>query len=304
MRNQSNRREFLQASMVSAAALMIPSVAFAGKSTAKSTNVPLTRKPFNMKLGFMSSMAQDKTVPELIGLAGKYGYQTIEFRPEWKHAHGVELTMTKEQRKETRKIFADSGVSISAISPGVKFLRDDRDQQLGKMYQYIDLAADLGAPCIRFFADKLPEDPSARAESHKIQAEYQARAAEKALEAGVMLALETHGNSIGIDTGEMMFLAGYPPAFRVNWHLSHSLKNGEDADTAYRHIKGRVVHAHWSIPEDDEIKMKAIERQFELLLYDGFAGSFSVEIIKEGDNTDLLIEHAKMWKQLKAKFNV
>jgi sugar phosphate isomerase/epimerase len=257
-----------------------------------------------MKLGFMSSMAQDKTVPELIDMAQKYGFQTVEFRPEWKHAHGVELSMTKAQRKEVRNRFADSGIEISAISPGVKFLKDDRDQQLEKMFQYIDLAADIGAPCIRFFADKLPEDPAERAESHKIQAEYQARAAEKAWDAGVMLALETHGNSIGIDTGEMMFLAGYPPAFRVNWHLSHSLKNGEDADTAYRHIKGRVVHVHWSIPEDDEAKMKAIERQFELLLYDGYSGSFSVEIIKEGDNTNLLAEHAKMWKQLKAKFNV
>jgi len=304
MKNQSNRRQFLQKSIISAAALSLPAVSFAGNPGTANTIAPNNRKPFSMKLGFMSSMAQDKTVPELIDMAKKYGFQTVEFRPEWKHAHGIELSMTKAQRKEARNRFADSGIEISAISPGVKFLRDDRDQQLEKMFQYIDLAADLGAPCIRFFADKLPEDPAERSESRKVQAGYQARAAEKAWEAGVMLALETHGNSIGIDTGEMMFLAGYPPAFRVNWHLSHSLKNGEDADTAYRHIKGRVVHAHWSIPEDDEIKMKAIERQFELLLYDGFAGSFSVEIIKEGDNTDLLIEHAKMWKQLKAKFNV
>ncbi|MGM0621976.1 MAG: sugar phosphate isomerase/epimerase family protein [Bacteroidota bacterium] len=105
---------------------------------------------------------------------------------------------------------------ISAISPGVKFLRDDRDQQLEKMFQYIDLAADLGAPNIRFFADKLPEDPAERRESYKVQAEYQARAAEKIWEAGVQLALETHANSIGVNTDEMMFLAGHPPAFRVN----------------------------------------------------------------------------------------
>lgn len=248
-------------------------------------------------------MAQDKTVPELIDMAKKFGYQSVEFRPEWKHAHGIELSMTKSQRKEVRNRFADSGIEISAISPGVKFLRDDRDKQLEKMFQYIDLAADIGAPNIRFFADKLPEDPAERSESRKVQAGYQARAAEKAWEAGVMLALETHGNSIGVDTGEMMYLAGHPAAFRVNWHLSHCLRNGEDADTAYRHIKGRVVHVHWSIP-DDEIKMKAIERQFELLLYDGFAGTFSIEIIKEGDNTNQLIEHAQWWKQMKAKFKV
>lgn len=304
MNNQSNRREFLQKSIISAAALTLPAATFARISGAGNAGAKQNREAFKMKLGFMSSMAQDKTVPELIDMAKKFGYQSVEFRPEWKHAHGIELSMTKSQRKEVRNRFADSGIEISAISPGVKFLRDDRDKQLEKMFQYIDLAADIGAPNIRFFADKLPEDPAERSESRKVQAGYQARAAEKAWEAGVMLALETHGNSIGVDTGEMMYLAGHPPAFRVNWHLSHSLKNGEDTDTAYRHIKGRVVHVHWSIPEDDEAKMKAIERQFELLLYDGFDGSFSVEIIKKGDNTNLLIDHTKMWKQLRAKFNV
>ncbi len=303
MKNQSNRREFLQKSIISAAALTLPAATFAGISGAGNANAKTTREAFKMKLGFMSSMAQDKTVPELIEMARKYGYQSLEFRPEWKHAHGIELSMTKSQRKEARKRFADSGIEISAISPGVKFLRDDRDKQLEKMFQYIDLAADLGAPYIRFFADKLPEDPAERRESHKVQAEYQARASAKAWDAGVTLALETHGNSIGVDTGEMMFLAGHPPAFRVNWHLSHCLRNREDADTAYRHIKGRVVHVHWSIPEDPNAMM-AIERQFELLLYDGFSGTFSIEIIKEGDNTDKLIEHASKWNQLKEKFNV
>ncbi len=303
MEKQPTRRRFLQTTAISAAAFMLPATTLANQPVTIPSGKQPVRKPFAMKLGFMSSMAQDKTLPELIALAEKYHFQAVEFRPEWDHAHGVELSMSTAQRKEARKMFADSGISISAISPGVRFLRDDRDEQLEKMYRYIDLAADLGAPCIRFFADKLPEDPAERRESHKIQSEYQSRAAEKAWEAGVLLALETHGNSIGFDTGEMMYLAGFPPAFRVNWHLSHCLRNGEDTDTAYRHIKGRVAHVHFSIP-DDPIKMEAIERQFELLLYDGFDGAFSVEIIKKGDNTNHLIEHAQMWEQLKEKYNV
>jgi sugar phosphate isomerase/epimerase len=298
-----DRRKFLQASAMSAAALMLPATGLAKVPFTRKDGTMPNPKGFSMKLGFMSSMAQDKTIPQLIEMAKTYGYQSLEFRPEWKHAHGVELDMTAAQRKEARNRFADEGIEISAVSPGIKFVRDDRDKQLEKMFRYVDLAADLGAPCIRFFADKLPEDPAERRESHRIQSEYQARAAEKAWEAGVLLALETHGNSIGLDTGEMMYLAGHPPAFRVNWHLSHCLRNGEDADSAYRHIKGRVVHVHFSI-SDDPIQMKAIERQFELLLYDGFSGTFSLEIIKEGDNTDKLIEHAQMWKQLREKYNV
>ena len=303
MKNQPTRRKFLQTSAISAAAMMLPAASMASIQSTSNELTLLTKKTFNMKLGFMTSMAQDNTVPQLIDMAKTHGYQAIEFRPEWKQAHGVELSMTKTQRKETRTRFADNGIIISAISPGVKFNNDERDQELETMVRYIDLAADLGATCIRFFANPLPDDPAQRLESYKIQAEYQARAAEKALDAGVILALETHYNSFGKDTGEMMFLAGYPPALRVNWHLAHCLKGGEDTDTAYRYVKGLVVHAHFSFPEDP-IEMKALERQFELLLYDGFTGTFSVEIIKKGDNTNLLIEHARKWKQMKAKFNV
>jgi sugar phosphate isomerase/epimerase len=303
MKNQQTRRKFLQTSAISSAAMILPAAGMASIPSNRDQNSLAEPKKFNMKLGFMTSMAQDKGVPELINMAKTHGYQAIEFRPEWKQAHGVELSMTKTQRKDTRARFADNGIEISAISPGVKFVNDDRDQQLEKMSQYIDLAADLDASCVRFFADTLPKDPAQRHESHKVQAEYQARAAEKAWEAGVTLALETHSNSIGYDAGEMMFMAGFPPAFRINWHLAHGLKRGEDADTGYRYVKGRVVHAHFSFPDDNE-SMKAIERQFELLLYDGFAGTFSVEIIKEGDNTNLLVEHAQKWKKMKAKFNV
>lgn len=303
MKSNISRRKFLQATAVSSPAVMLPLGAMARiPGTSDSDHLPSGKK-FNMKLGFMTSMAQDKTVPQLIDMARIHGYQAIEFRPEWKQAHGVELSMTKSQRKETRKRFADNGIGISAISPGVRFPNEDRDQQLETMFRYIDLAVDLDAHCIRFFANPLPDDPAQRHESYKVQAEYQARAAEKAWEAGAILALETHVNSYGKDTGEMMFLAGYPPALRVNWHLSHCLKGGEDTDTAYSYVKGLVVHAHFSFPEDPET-MKALERQFELLLYDGFTGTFSVEIIKKGDNTDLLIEHARKWKQMKAKFNV
>ncbi len=117
----------------------------------------------------------------------------------------------------------------------------------------------------------------------------------------MLLGLETHSNSIGIDAAEMMHLAAYPPALRVNWHLSHCLRHGEDVDTAYRHVRGRVVHAHFSFPDDAE-GAKAIERQFELLLHDGFDGYFSLEIIRKGTPDPLLADCAEKWTKLRAKF--
>lgn len=296
MKNPISRRRFITTTSLTAAALV------SGTSTQQAQALPI-HETCKMKLGFMTSLAQDKTLPELIALAKQYGYQGVEFRPEWKQSHGIELSATPKQRRAAKKLFADHGIEISSVSPGVKFLKDDRDQQLEKMYRYIDLCTDVGAPCMRFFADPLPKDPAQRGESHKVQAQYMARAAVRAQEAGVLLGLETHGNSIGVDAGELMHLAAYPPALRVNWHLSHCLRHGEDVDTAYRHVKGRVVHAHFSFPDKAE-GMRAIERQFELLLHDGFDGYFSLEIIRKGDPHPLLADCVAKWKKLKAKFGV
>ena len=94
--------------------------------------------------------------------------------------------------------------------------------------------------------------------------------------------------------------AHYPPAFRVNWHLAHSLRHGEDVETAYRHVRGRVVHVHFGFSEKPET-MAAVERQCELLFLDGYEGYFSLEIIRKGDNEDLLVDAAKRWQRLKFK---
>ena len=53
-----------------------------------------------MRLAFMSSVCPKMSLAELLEAGRKYGYEGIEFRPEWGHGHGVELTASTEQRKE------------------------------------------------------------------------------------------------------------------------------------------------------------------------------------------------------------
>jgi sugar phosphate isomerase/epimerase len=154
------------------------------------------------------------------------------------------------------------------------------------------------------FGDPLPSGGrGARARSYEAQAKYLACGAEKAAASGVRLVLETHSNFRAFDTGEVLFRAGYPKGLWVNWHLGHCLRHGEDVDEAYRHVKGRVGHCHFSLTED-AVSSDAIRRQLELLGDDGFDEFFSVEVIDPDDGEAVLAHHAAAWRELTAELGL
>ncbi len=173
-----------------------------------------------------------------------------------------------------------------------------RDEELAKLTQYIDLAAQIGILHIRVFGDPIPnQGGGARQQNYEVQAHYLARAAERAASAGVQLVLETHMNFRAADADEVLFLAGYPAELWVNWHLGHCLRHGEDVDEAYRHIKGRIGHVHWNIAEE-QVELVHLQRQAQLLADEGFDGYWSVEVINPAEPVKVLAEHAAGWKEL------
>lgn len=258
-----------------------------------------------MKLAFMSSVYPKMALTDLLAVGEQYGYEGIEFRPEWEHGHGIELAASAAQRNEIAKVLAGSPLEGCALSPGVKFCSPDpeqRDAQFESLCKYVRLAADVGIGRMRIFGDPLPND-GRRAACYRHQAEYLARAAAEADQAGVTLVLETHANFRAFDAGEMLYRTGYPPALRINWHLDHCLGHGEDVDEAYRHVKGRVSHVHFSFPKEDH-GTGHIKRQAELLLGEGYDGFFSVELINPDDPQAVMASHAEGWKKLRRTLGI
>jgi sugar phosphate isomerase/epimerase len=252
-----------------------------------------------MKLAFMSSVCPQMTLVELIAAGKKHGYEGIEFRPEWKQAHGIELEASAADRKEAAGRLSDSGLEGCCLSPGIWFAKEEpgaRDEELEKLFRFIDLAADTHIGRIRVFGDPLPNTGSGRRPAnYEAQADYLGRASQRAGEAGIKIVLETHTNLRAFDAGEILFRAGYPAALWINWHLAHCILHGEDADEAYRHVKGRVGHVHYSLEEEGQDRH--VQRQIELLRDDGFEGFFSLEVINPDDPEAVLARHAEAWRE-------
>lgn len=255
-----------------------------------------------MKLSFMTFLYPKLRFDAVIGKALQFGYQGLEWRAEAEHQHGVELESSADEIAGIRRAVADAGLETSCLATSSKFCSPDkgeRDAQLERLCRYVDLAAAIGAPCIRFFADPIPNTGRGERErSYAYQAEYMAKAAECAGQAGVRLCLETHSVFRAFDAGEVMYRAAYPPALWINWHLEHCLIHGEDVDEAYRHVKGRVTHAHYRM-------LPQVERQMELLWAEGFGGYFSLEIMPDSEEASdaELAKEAAAWKAVYARLS-
>ncbi|MHB8898181.1 MAG: sugar phosphate isomerase/epimerase family protein [Thermoguttaceae bacterium] len=114
-----NRRQFLKTSSAAAAALSAGSLAAPWALGAP--------KPGSkMRMGLVTYLwGQDWNLPTLIANCEKAGYFGVETRTQ--HAHGVEPSLTAQQRKEVKKRFADSPVKL--IGPGTNQQFDDPEPE-------------------------------------------------------------------------------------------------------------------------------------------------------------------------------
>lgn len=252
-----------------------------------------------MRFGFMSSVCPSLTLQELIDKAKHYSYEHLEFRVEWDHGHGVELTATPEQLREAKARLADSGIALSCIATGVRFINPDaqkRAEQVELLKRYIDLSETMGAQNIRIFGDKVPEAPVDVSQTLDWEAEGIRACDGLAGDAGVALCLETHGNLIASYVAETLYRADAKHTF-VNWHAAHHVRHGQPVDVAYVHLRSKVRHAHVNFGDSGPLP-DTEKDSLTLLAQDGYDGFVSIEVINPPDSDAVLQRHRELYDAL------
>src|ERR1043166_1884045 len=155
---KSTRRSFLKAAGCTGAAFVIAqATGFAAEPANKKSF--LARQP-RMKLGTVTyNLAQDWDVPTIIKNCEAAGFQGVELRTG--HKHGVEVSLTKEQRAEVRKRFADSKVELMGLGRAFEYQMPDQErlrQEIAATKDYIVLAQDVGASGVKVRPNGLPKE--------------------------------------------------------------------------------------------------------------------------------------------------
>ena len=151
----TNRRAFLKTAALSVgAANLVTGLAAEAKREASF----ITAKP-KMKLGIVTyNIAKDWDVPTIIKNCAETKFQGVELRTT--HKHGVEVNLTKEQRAEVKKRFADSPVQLMGLGSAFDFHTPDQTKlraDIAATKEYIILAQDVGATGVKVRPNGLPK---------------------------------------------------------------------------------------------------------------------------------------------------
>ena len=147
-----------------------------------------------MKISFMTWVAPEWTLEQIITAAIRYGYDSVEPRVEDDHRHGIDLNTSKKQRKAIRQQLADCGVALSALATSRRYaIASDHElrESIELTKRYVELAADVGAPNIRVFGGSTPQGMDF-ADAKRLVGESLRAAAEFAASHKVAVYIETH----------------------------------------------------------------------------------------------------------------
>jgi len=109
------------------------------------------------------NLAMDWDLPTIIKNCKDIGISAVEFRADKGHKHGVELTLSKEQRRDVKKRCADGGLVIWGIGSACEYHSPDPavlEKNIENTKRYIELAKDLGAKGLKVRPNGFPEGVS------------------------------------------------------------------------------------------------------------------------------------------------
>jgi len=145
-----NRRDFLKQSILAGATLGLG---------CKSLPLIGSEPGSKMRLGLVTYLwGQDWDLPTLIGNCEKTGFEGVELRTQ--HAHKVEDKLTAQERKDVKKRFADSPVTLVGMGCNWDFHHTDQAKVKSNIEgakRYAKLSHDCGGSGVKVKPNSLPK---------------------------------------------------------------------------------------------------------------------------------------------------
>jgi len=249
-----------------------------------------------MKLGIVTyQIGKDWDVPALIDMCQKTGMQGVELRTQ--HAHGVELELSSQERKDVRNRFGDGGIEIAGLGSTCEYHSDDAAvvrENVEQTLAFAQLAADLGCPGVKVRPNGLQDDVDASLEQI---GKALNECGKGAADCGVQIRCEVHGKGTS-DPRHMKTIMDHAdhPNVAVCWN-SNPREPDEDGSIrgAFDLLKNRIGLVH--ITELHRQNYPWIEL-FALLKASGYNGYTLAEIPASPEPERLLSYYRALWQEL------
>lgn len=251
-----------------------------------------------MRLGIVTyNIAADWDIPAILANCEAVGIFGIELRTT--HAHGVEPTLSAQERREIRSRFADSPVTIIGLGTTCEFHALESEtvrENIETAKEFAQLAHDLGATGIKVRPNGLQLEAGVpRDETLEQIGTALSEVGAAARDLDVKVWLEMHGP----DTAEpqnirrIMDNTDNSSVF-VCWNSNpQDLEAGSIANS-YALVRDEIGHVHINRLHSDY----PYRELFGLLQDDGYAGWLCAEIQASSDPEELLRYYRALFHSL------
>jgi hypothetical protein len=264
----------------------------------KETKKPAARTRF----GFTTyQWGSDWDVPTLIANCSKAGAFGVELRTSLFYAHGVELALNAQQRREVKKRFGDSPVELVGIASSERYdspKATELDSAIEKTKAYLKLSRDVGGSGVRVFPNSFHNGVPRQETIEQIAKALNAVGA-FAAGYGQQIRLETHGSAGELPTIRAIMEQVDQPSVRVKLNSDVRDTGGEGFEYNFSLVKdllGETLHLH-----NLKDAQFPYQLQMDVLVKAGWSGWQLMEAgDKVPDRVQALIEQRRIWDRMLA----
>ena len=266
-------------------------------SCSKVFNTSASNSNAQTRFGFTTyQWGKDWDIPTLIANCSKARAFGVELRTSQSYAHGVELEIDAQQRREVRKKFEDSPVTLVGIASGERYDSPDAatlEAAIENTKGYIKLSRDVGSSGVRVFPNSFHEGVPKEQTIEQISNSMNILGA-FAADYGQQVRLEAHGNVGELPTLRAIMERVDQPSVRLKLNSSTRDTAGNGFEHNFGLVKdllGDTLHLHNL--KDAEFPYQL---QMDLLVKMGWKGWQLLEVSdKVPDRVQALIEQRRIW---------
>ncbi len=197
-----------------------------------------------MKFTLNTLGAPNWSLEETARNARAYGYAGVDLR--LLDGEVISLQSVRANRDRIRALFPNDELPVAVLATSVRLATADptvRQTTLDEAREWIELAAELEVPVVRYFAARNPPELDLE---RSIQAvgEMLAMLADDAASAGIKVGVETHDEfaSAGTVARALEFAPG--TAVGAIWDIYHTARMGETPDQVLSALGHRILNVH------------------------------------------------------------
>ena len=292
-----DRRRFLHAGALAAAGL-----------AAAPADAPPKKQDDNgpkFRLGLVTyNIAANWDLPSLLKACKATGVSPVELRTS--HKHGVEPSMSKDDRQEVKKRFADAGVDIWGCGTVCEFQDPDPavvQKNIETCKQFVQLVADIGGKGVKVRPNGLPQKVEIPKTLDQI-GKALVPCGKAAEDAGIEIWVEVHGNGTANPPymKTVMEACGHPKV-GLTWNSNlQDVKDGSVAES-FKLLWPWVRSCHINELYKDAAGVYPYRELFRLFRENGYDRVTMCEVGRTPPDLDTGIDLLRYYKALWTELN-